>query len=118
MIYFHLSKILFIQGDGILIMKLEDYPHYFLYLLVIYLFMLAYGLNFILKPIEYGILEGVWPAAITALIMAPAVLLAAYVMRSHSLVLYSHGKTLRYAATAMMAVSSAFIGLLIMPLGF
>ncbi|MBI2173263.1 MAG: hypothetical protein HYT73_03605 [Candidatus Aenigmarchaeota archaeon] len=99
-------------------MKLEDYPHYFLYLLVIYLFMLAYGLNFILKAIEYGILDGVWPAAITALILAPAALLAAYSMRSRSLMLYSHWKALRYAAAVMMALSSAFIGVFVLPLGF
>ncbi len=94
----------------------KDYPHYFLYLTVIYLFMMAYGLNFILKAMQYGILEGAWPAAITVIILLPAALLAAYSMRSRSLMLYSHGKALRYAAAVMMALSSAFIGVFILPL--
>lgn len=99
-------------------MNLKDYPHYFVYLLVIYLFSLAYGMNFLLTAFQYGIMDGIGSILITMLILLPVVFLVMYAVKSRFLLLYKHRSLVRYVAAVSMAISSAFTILLILPLSF
>ena len=99
-------------------MDLKDYPHYFLYVMLIYFFMLAYGIDFLLSSVNYGILEGTEALIVSLIVILPAALLALYATKGRFLVLYTHRNTLRAACTAAMIVSLAFVALLILPLTF
>jgi hypothetical protein len=99
-------------------MNLDDYPHYFMYVLVIYMLTAAFSFNFLFTSVQYGILEGMDAALIMLPIIVPVVLLALYAMKGRVLFIFQHRKALRYAATAVMLVSIVFTSFIIIPLYF
>ncbi len=99
-------------------MDLKDYPHYFLYIIFVYLVTLAYGLDFLLSSAAYGILEGYEALLISVVILLPAVLLAMYALKGRAWLLYNRRNALRAACTIAMLASSAFTAVFIIPLTF
>ena len=99
-------------------MNLEDYPHYFLYAIVIYMITAAFGMNFLLASVKYGILEGVEGLMVSAIILLPLAFLALYALNRKSYLLYQQRKALRILAVIAMLVSAVFTTLFIIPLSF
>ena len=86
-------------------------------ILLLYLFSLAFGLNFVLSGIVFQI-EGLYFWLIAFFVLFPALLLALYLLRGSVEILYGREKLLRNLFYLFALISVALVTLLIVPLTY
>ncbi|MCX6815759.1 MAG: hypothetical protein NT120_02825 [Candidatus Aenigmarchaeota archaeon] len=96
-------------------MDLQNISKSLLYVLIVYLFTLLYGVNFILSNIALGGLTSDF-FLMALIILLPLILLILYTLRSRLGI--EHESLLRYLIILFIAVATVFVVFFILPISY
>ncbi len=99
---------------------LKDLSVNMLAMLVIYLFSLIYGLNFVVSSISFGI-GSLYPLQMLLMfliVLLPALFFALYFLRSHIELLYGKERTFRILSYVFTIISVVFVAIFIIPISY
>jgi hypothetical protein len=98
-------------------MNLEEISKNFVYALIVYLFVLAYGLNFIFSNLSYGgLTSDFWLIALV--ILLPLILSVIFALRSRIEFLYGRAKLLQRLIILFIIIATVFVVVVIVPISY
>jgi hypothetical protein len=96
---------------------LKDLPTTMIAMIVLYVFSLAYGLNFVVAGVALGI-GGAEFALIALIVLLPAFLFFLYFMRGSVELLYGKERPLRMLSYIFTLISVVFTTIFIVPISY